>query len=126
MSGELPPAPRPGTLLPHMGMAQEEQDAYSARGYAPTDVRLREGVEAVRLTLQGIRMGTILATKDLLERLELEAKIERALDGSKPQADKGTMDLATLLEALPTGAATTTAAANYVPPKKRGRPPKQR
>lgn len=100
----LPKAPKKGTLLPHQGLDERNLMEYSALGYTPVDVRLQSGLEAVRLTLQGIRMGTILPSKELLERLELEAKIEKVLESAKPQLAEGAVELSQILSALPTTA----------------------
>ena len=103
----LPKAPKKGTLLPHQGLEESFLIEYMALGYTPVDVRLQAGLEAVRLTLQGIRMGTILPSKELLERLELEAKIEKILESARPQLAEGAVELSKLLDTLPTTATST-------------------
>lgn len=96
----LPPAPEPGTALPHDGRFDDgDVAALKAKGYAPEDVRFMDGAEAVRATLRGVRMRTVKLTKELAEALKLEADIN-GMRNSKTREQKVTKITPDVMETL--------------------------
>jgi hypothetical protein len=57
------------------GVPFETLQELNAKGWEVVDVRLLDGGEAIRHTLEGIRLGTIPAARGDIKYLELEAKI---------------------------------------------------
>ena len=98
---KLPPASEKGQQIPHDGSFDSaDLAALVAKGYAPVDVRFLDGPEAVRLTLRGVRLGTIHFTKALAEALKLEASIYGMLGskGEPPKTKKTDPDVSAMLD----------------------------
>lgn len=71
---EIPTADRP-RLLPHNGIVTpEDVDSLRTKGWEPVDIRLKDGAEAVRLMVEGLRIGTVEISKEQIKYLELEMR----------------------------------------------------
>jgi hypothetical protein len=73
-----PPVPerlRP-KKLPYAGNWSEKYiTALEQIGYAPVNILFLDGPEALKLTLEGIRLGTVVLTRTQLDALEVEARL---------------------------------------------------
>jgi hypothetical protein len=95
LSEEFPEVPeklRP-KKLPHMGLTSDDQKKLEEKGWILVDVRLigedsdGDRAEAVKLFLEGIRLGSIAPDSTILRFLELEAKVY-GLTAGKASATK--------------------------------------
>ena len=72
---------RPKALYVNESLTGDVASLLRVRGWNPVDVRLlpntsdADRAEAVKCTLEGVRIGTIQADKERLRHLELEARI---------------------------------------------------
>ena len=95
---------RPKSLFVNSGVPDDVVSILDAKGWRVVDVRLLpnqsdgDRAEALKCNLEGIRQGTILAEKDRLRWLELEAKVYGLLTGKdkikdlKPKIDGDVLD----------------------------------
>ena len=72
----VPASKRPKPLYVRHNLSEEDQALVEEKGWKPVDVRLIENrADAVRATLEGVRVGTITMDKDEVNHLTLEARI---------------------------------------------------
>jgi len=84
------PADKRGLQIPHDGkFGEASQECLRSRGYDPVDIRFLSGAEAIKLSLQGARMGTVNLGTPQLKALELEARICGLVGTKTPDVDTG-------------------------------------
>lgn len=83
---EVPKANRPKKLPVNTNVSAEVREAFFALGWAVIDVRLLPQAERFDAVVEGIMLGTIAPTADLLAGLDLELKL-RGKDGGGGKDD---------------------------------------
>jgi hypothetical protein len=90
---EVPKSERPRRVAHNGQFSAALVKLLAERGWELVHVKLLAGAEAVRLTLEGMRLGTIDVTQNAIRALELEARIHGLLNKEPPQPkEKKVMD----------------------------------
>jgi len=125
----VPLEQRPKRLPHSCVLSEDDLELLASKGWQPLDVRLipngndAERGEALKAWLEGIRLGTINADKDLLRFLDLEARA-LGLTSNRVQnevARRGEIDVGSLESIF--GGLVDKAPAMFKAEKKNGRPP---